>query len=117
VGADYIIDGVSKTTFSGDLQAVKIRGHVTVFGAASGPADPVLPNALQARSTTISGGNLGNFISDPMELKERSEFVLRGIRDGWLTIRIDRVLPMSEAAQAHTLLEGRQTSGKLVLKT
>src|SRR5947208_2153269 len=53
-GADLIIDGVGKTTFPGDLEAAALRGHVVVFGAASGPADPISPNALMPRSLTVS---------------------------------------------------------------
>lgn len=116
-GADLILDGVAKSTFPGDLEAVALRGHIVVFGSASGPADPVLPNSLGAKSISVSGGSLGNFIATPEELLRRSGDVLKGIREGWLKLRIDRVLPLAEAEHAHRLLEGRQTSGKIVLKT
>jgi NADPH2:quinone reductase len=55
-GVDYIIDGVGKTTFTKDLDAVKLRGCISLFGSASGPADPFPPNSLQAKSITLSGG-------------------------------------------------------------
>jgi NADPH:quinone reductase-like Zn-dependent oxidoreductase len=53
-GTDLIFDGVGKTTFAGDLEAAAVRGTIVVFGAASGPADPVSPNALRSRSLTRS---------------------------------------------------------------
>ena len=57
-GADLIIDGVGRTTFKGDLEAAAIRGHVVIFGAASGPADPVSPNSLMPKALTLAYGAL-----------------------------------------------------------
>jgi NADPH2:quinone reductase len=115
-GAQLIIDGVGKSTFTGDLEAVSLRGHIVIFGSASGPADPVLPNSLGARSISISGGSLGNFIATREDLVRRSGDVLKAIKEGWLKLRIDRVLPLADAVEAHRLLEGRQSKGKIVLK-
>jgi NADPH2:quinone reductase len=115
-GADLIIDGVGKTTFPGDLEAVAVRGHIVVYGAASGPADPISPNELMPRSLTVSGGSMGNYIASRAELLRRAEDVLTGIREGWLRLRIGRVLPLAQAAEAHRLLEGRQSLGKIVLR-
>jgi NADPH2:quinone reductase len=114
-GADLILDSVAKTTFPGDLQAAAARGHIVIYGAASGPADPVSPNALSARALTVSGASLVNFIVTREEMMRRANDVLRGIREGWLKLRIDRVLPLAQASEAHRLLESRQTTGKLVL--
>lgn len=115
-GAQLIIDGVGKSTFSGDLEAVSLRGHIVIFGSASGPADPVLPNSLGAKSISISGGSLGNFIATREDLVRRSGDVLRAINEGWLKLRIDRVLPLADVVEAHRLLEGRKSMGKIVLK-
>lgn len=54
-GADIIIDGVGKSTFSGNMEAAALRGHIVIFGAASGPVDPISPNALMGRSLSLSG--------------------------------------------------------------
>jgi NADPH2:quinone reductase len=115
-GAELILDGVGKSTFPGDLEAVAVRGHVVVYGAASGPADPVVPNNLMTRSISLSGGSLPNFTATREELLRRSGDVLSAVREGWLKLRIDRVLPLAEAEKAHRLLEGRQSRGKIVLK-
>jgi NADPH2:quinone reductase len=114
-GADLIIDGVGKSTFNGDLEAVAIRGHIVIFGASSGPAEPISPNMLMGRAVSVSGGSLGNFIGRREELMRRANDVIAGIRQGWLKLHIAAVLPLEQADEAHRLLESRQTQGKLVL--
>ena len=114
-GADLIIDGVGRSTFKGDVEAVAIRGNIVIFGAASGPAEPISPNALMPRAVTVSGGGLQNFIRTREELMRRANDVIEGIRQGWLKLNIGAVLPLEQANEAHRLLEGRKTQGKLVL--
>jgi len=114
-GADLIIDGVGRSTFKGDLECVAVRGHIVIFGASSGPADPIVPNALMARAVSLSGGSLGNFMRTREELMRRANDVIAGIREGWLKLNIDAVLPLEQAQEAHQLLESRKTQGKLVL--
>src|SRR5262249_51749649 len=94
-GPIYIIDGVGKDTFTKDLEAVANRGHITLFGSASGPADPLMPNSLQMRSITVSGGSLFNFLDSREELLMRANDVLQGIKQGWLKLKIDHVLPLN----------------------
>lgn len=115
-GADLILDGVGKSTFAGDLEAAAIHGHVVIFGAASGPADPIVPNSLMQRSLSISGGMLGNFTATREDLLRRGNDVLQALREGWLKLRIDHVIALADAEKAHHLLEGRQSVGKIVLK-
>lgn len=114
-GADLIIDGVGKSTFKGDLEAVAIRGQIVIFGAASGPADPISPNALMGRAVSVSGGSLQNYIRTREELMRRANDVIAGIRQGWLKLNIGAVLPLEQAIEAHELLESRKTQGKLIL--
>lgn len=114
-GADLIIDGVGKTTFAGNLEAAALRGNIVIFGAASGPADPISPNILMNRSLTLSGGSLFNYILTAEELMERAKAVIDGIQKGWLKLRIDQVFPLEKASEAHQILEERKTSGKLLL--
>lgn len=114
-GADLIFDGVGRTTFSGNLQAAAIRGHIVVFGAASGPAAPISPNQLMGRSLTLAGGDLRHFIQTRADLLRRASEVIEGLRAGWLRQHICRVFPLADAAKAHEALEGRQTIGKVLL--
>ncbi len=114
-GADLIIDGVGKTTFQGNLEAAALRGNIVIFGAASGPADPIPPNTLMPRSLTLSGGSLPNYLLSREELLYRAQAVIKGVQEGWLKLRIDKVIPLAKAAEAHRLLENRQTIGKVIL--
>jgi len=116
-GVDYVIDGVGKTTFLKNFEALRNRGWATIFGMASGPADPVVPNSLMTKSITISGGALFNYMVTRDELLARARDVFRGLGEGWLKLRVDWTFPLGEAAEAHRLLEGRKTVGKLILKT
>ncbi len=115
-GVDLIIDGVGKSTFPGDLDAAALHGHVVIFGASSGPADPIAPNSLMTKSISMSGGSLPNFTATREDLLRRSKDVLGAVKRGWLKLRIDHVLPLAEAEKAHRLLEGRQSMGKIILK-
>jgi NADPH:quinone reductase len=114
-GVDYVIDGVGKTTFAKNLDAVRNRGWATVYGMASGPADPLSPNALMTKSVTISGGALFNYTVTREELLRRANDLFKGLREGWLKLRIEHSFPLAQAAEAHRLLEGRHTTGKLIL--
>jgi NADPH:quinone reductase len=115
LGCDYVIDGVGKTTFTKNFDALKNRGWATIFGMASGPADPVPPNSLMTKSLTISGGALFNYTVTRDELLGRARDVFAGLREGWLKLHINRKLPLAQAAEAHRLLESRRTTGKLIL--
>jgi len=115
--ADLIIDGVGKTTFQGNLEAAALRGNIAIFGAASGPADPISPNAFMARSLTVSGGSLFNYLLTSKELSERAHAVIEGIQQQWLKLRIDQIFSLENATHAHLKLESRKTSGKLLLST
>lgn len=115
-GADLIIDGVGKTTFAGNLDAAALRGNIVIYGAASGTADPIVPNSLMGRSLTISGGALWNYILDRQEILYRSQAVIKGIQEGWLKLKINTPIPLANASEAHRLLENRETIGKIILK-
>jgi NADPH:quinone reductase len=116
-GADLIIDGVGKTTFAGNLEAAARRGNIVIFGAASGPADPIIPNKLMIKSLTISGGSLFNYTLTREELLYRADAVIKAIQEGWLKLTINKVLPLEQAAEAHRLLENREIIGKVLLST
>jgi NADPH2:quinone reductase len=115
-GADLIFDGVGKTTFAGNLEAAAVRGHIIIYGLASGRPDPIAPESLRPRSLTVSGGALRNYMRTREELMRRASDVIEAIRAGWLRLRINRILPLGRAADVHRALENRQTTGKLLLR-
>lgn len=116
-GADLIIDGVGKTTFAGNLKAAARRGNIVIYGAASGLADPIVPNSLMIHSLTISGGSLFNYLLTKDELAMRSKAVIDGIQQGWLKLNIDETFPLAQASEAQRKLEDRKSVGKVLLST
>lgn len=115
-GVHAVYDGVGRSTFDASLACVRPRGHLVLFGAASGPVPPVDPQRLNAAgSIFLSRPSLRDFLATPEEREWRSSDVFHGILLGDLTVRIDRSLSLEEAARAHRVLEGRQTSGKVLL--
>lgn len=117
-GVNVIYDGVGKTTFDKDLNLLRPRGYLVLFGAASGPVPPFDPILLsQKGSLFLTRPSLAHYIATREELEERSRDVLGQIASGKLKLRIEHVYPLSEAAKAHRELEGRKTTGKLLLVT
>lgn len=114
-GVDLAIDGVGRATFLGSVRATRVRGHVILFGQASGPPEPVRPREVLG-SRTLTGASLFDYVRDRAELLDRANDVFRWAVEGQLEVWIDRVLPLEEAGEAHRLLEGRQTSGKVLLR-
>ncbi len=114
-GVDYIIDGVGQTTFPKNLDALRTRGWATLFGQSSGPAEHVSPHDMTRKSVTVSGGALFNYIATREELLRRASDVFAGLREGWLKLRVEHSFPLAQAGEAHRLLEGRKTTGKLIL--
>ena len=114
-GVDYIIDGVGQTTFLKNLDAVRVRGTICIFGHSSGPAEPFMPFLLMPKSITLAGGMMHNFLQTREDLLRRSADVFQGLREGWLDVRIDRVFPLEQATEAHSRLENRGSVGKLLL--
>jgi NADPH2:quinone reductase len=114
-GVDLILDAVGKTTFPGDLEAVRPLGRIVVYGAASGQADPISPNALSAKGITVSGAGLAHYTRNAEEIARRATDIFAGLDEGWLHFAIDRQLPLAQAADAHRAIESRETSGKLLL--
>jgi NADPH2:quinone reductase len=116
-GVNVVYDSVGKTTFHKSLDCLRPRGLMVTFGQSSGPIgeiDPLLLN--QKGSLFLTRPSLGNYVSDPAELRWRSSDLFQWIADGRLKLRIYKVYPLADAADAHRDLEGRKTTGKLLLK-
>ncbi len=113
-GLDVVYDGVGKTVFEKSLTLIRPRGMMATFGNASGPVDPISPLDL-APSLFLTRPSLFHYIETRDELLGRSGDVFDWIGQRKLDVRIGARIPMAEAAQAHRMLEGRQTTGKVVL--
>jgi NADPH2:quinone reductase len=115
-GVDVVYDSVGQSTFLKGLDCLKPRGMMVHFGVSSGQIEPFDTRGLTMKgSLFLTRPTLNTHISDPKELAWRSSDVFRWIAEGKLKLRIDREYPLADAAQAHRDLEGRKTSGKVIL--
>lgn len=112
---DVIYDGVGAATFDAGLELLRPRGTMVTFGNASGPVPPIAPLRLMARSLYLTRPTLWDYISDPAELASRWHDLTTWVAEGSLEINVGLQLPLAEAAEAHRRLEGRQTTGKVLL--
>ncbi len=115
-GLDVVYDGVGKDTFEQGLQTLHPRGYMVLFGQASGPVPPFDPQILNARgSLFLTRPSLGFYTLTREELDWRAQDIFTWINEGKLKLRIGAKYPLSEAAQAHIDLQGRKTTGKVLL--
>lgn len=115
-GVDVVYDGVGKATALKSLDCLAPRGMMVFFGNASGPVDPIDPLLLsQKGSLFMTRPTLFHYVADRASLEARASEVLSAVAGGRLKVRIDRALPLAEAAEAHRALEARETTGKVLL--
>jgi NADPH2:quinone reductase len=115
-GVDVVYDGVGKTTFEKGLNVLRPRGMMVLFGGSSGPVPPFdLIQLSQKGSLYVTRPTLVHYIASTEELRARSSAVFQMIAEGKLRLRIEHTYPLSDAAKAHRDLEGRKTTGKLLL--
>jgi NADPH2:quinone reductase len=115
-GVHVVYDGVGKSTFEKDFNVLRPRGYLVLFGGASGPVPPVDPMILtQKGSLFLTRPSLGHYIATREELERRATDVLNMISAGKLKLRIAHIYKLQDVQQAHRDLEGRKTTGKLLL--
>ena len=115
-GVQVAYDSVGRTTFDGSLDCLAPRGLMTLFGESSGPVPPFDPRILNRKgSLYLTRPTIAHYIASREELSKRATELLGWVADGWLTVHIDRALPLAEAAAAHRALESRKTMGKVLL--
>jgi NADPH2:quinone reductase len=115
-GVDVVYDSVGQTTFHKSLDCLRARGMMVSFGQSSGPVGPIDPLILsQKGSLFLTRPSLANYISDSNDLHWRASELFEWLRAGRLHLHIQKAYPLADAAQAHRDLEGRKTTGKLIL--
>src|SRR5712671_3985147 len=115
-GLQVVYDSVGKTTFEKGLNCLVRRGMMVLFGQSSGPVGLFDPQVLnQKGSLFLTRPTLAHYIATRAELLARAGEVLGWIKSGKLTVRIERELPLAQAGEAHQLLQGRKTTGKVLL--
>jgi len=116
-GAAAVYDGVGRTTFAEGLTALRPTGRMIVYGAASGQPEPLQVQSLAAHgSLYVQRPTLTTYTRTPEMLRERAGAVLDLVAAGRLDVRIGARYPLAEARRAHEDLEGRRSTGKLLLE-
>ncbi len=115
-GVAAVYDGVGKTTFEGSLASLARRGVLALFGASSGPVPPVDPQRLNSSgSVFLTRPTLAHHLATPEEFRWRCDELFSAISGGRISVRVGGRYPLAEARRAHEDLEGRRTTGKLLL--
>ena len=112
---DVVYDSVGRDTFDKSLAVLRRRGMLVLFGQSSGPVPPVDPARLAKNSLFLTRPGLAAYTATPEELAWRAGELLAWIESGKLRVRIDREVPLRDAADAHRALEARETTGKVLL--
>lgn len=114
---DVVYDGVGAATFNKGLEVLKARGMMVTFGNASGPVPEISPLVLsQKGSLFLTRPTLRDHIATPDELRRRSEDLFGWVSGGEISVTIGSTFGLDRAAEAHRALEGRATTGKVLLK-
>jgi NADPH2:quinone reductase len=115
-GVDVVYDSVGKATFDGGLKALRPRGLMVLFGQASGAVPPFDPQRLNASgSLFLTRPSLAHYTADRAERDRLAQAVFEGLLRGKLAVRVGASFPLRDAGGAHAALEGRRTTGKVLL--
>ena len=115
-GVNVVYDGVARDTFEQSLNVLKPRGYMVLFGQSSGPVEPFDPAILNIKgSLFLTRPTMVNYIQTREELLGRANDLLQWVRDKRLDVRIGDRFPLADAAEAHKALQGRRTTGKVLL--
>lgn len=115
-GVEVVYDSVGKTTADKSIDCLVPRGMMVFYGNSSGPVPPVDPLVLSRKgSLFLTRPSLAHYVADRASLEARAGEVLGEAASGRLKVRVDRTFPLAAAAEAHVALEGRRTTGKVLL--
>ena len=114
-GVSVVFDAVGKTTFDNSIKSLGRRGYMVFYGQAGGAVGQIDTSGLRNGSLFLTRPSLGDYTATRDELLHRANEVLGWVRSNELKLNVGLTLPLSEAAEAHRQLEGRQTTGKILL--
>jgi NADPH2:quinone reductase len=114
-GVQVVYDSVGQTTFDKSLNSLAPRGMMVLFGQSSGKVDKICPTVLQKGSFYLTRPTIAHYAAARAELEERSRALFQWVRDGRLRLRVEFEFPLKDARVAHDALEGRKTTGKVLL--
>ena len=114
LAAEFVQNG--KSVFKQSLALIRLRGMMVTFGNASGPVDPISPLELSANgSLYLTRPTLFHYTTTPEEIQRRADDLFKWIAEGMLEVRVGAKYDLQDAADAHRALEGRETTGKVLL--
>ena len=114
-GLQAVYDAVGETTFEKSISCLGRRGHMVLYGQASGPPPLIDPRRLGNGSLFLTRPGLADYTSTRDELEQRAGDVLNWVKSGDLKLRVEHVFPLAEAPEAHSQLASRATTGKILL--
>jgi len=115
-GLQVVYDSVGKDTWEGSLNCLAPRGLIALYGQSSGPIGQIDPQILNTKgSLFLTRPSLNAYIATREELQQRAADLFGWVRDGKLKLRMEFEFPLKDAAEAHRALEGRKTTGKVLL--
>ncbi|MBK6796108.1 MAG: quinone oxidoreductase [Acidobacteria bacterium] len=115
-GVQVVYDSVGKDTFLKSLNCLAPRGMLALYGQSSGPVAPFDPGLLAMKgSLFLTRPSLAHYAATREELSWRAGDIFDWIKAGDLDLRIEKTFPLADAAEAHRQLEGRKTTGKVLL--
>ena len=114
-GLKMVMDAVGATTFDQGMRLLGRRGVMALYGQAGGPVGQVDSGVLRGGSLSLIRPSLGDYTATRDELTQRADDVLRWVQSGEVKLYVGLELPLSEAQEAHRKLEGRETTGKILL--
>ena len=114
-GADVVYDGIGKASFAGSFEALALRGHLVLYGHATGMPDPISHATLAEKSATVTRPVLFHYTAAAEDLRDMARNLFRMIESGALRVSINQRFPLRQAAEAHRELEARRTTGSTIL--
>lgn len=115
-GVQVVYDSVGKATYEKSLNVLAPRGMLVLFGQSSGPVPPLDVGILSTKgSLYLTRPTIGHYVATREDLLKRAAGILGWVKTGELRLRIEHTFPLEKAAEAHRALEGRKTTGKILL--
>jgi NADPH:quinone reductase len=114
-GADVIYDGIGKASFAGSFESLALRGHLVLYGQATGIPDPISHAMLAEKSATVTRPVLFHYTAEPESLRDMARNLFGMIESGALQVSINQRFALRDAGEAHRALEGRRTTGSTIL--
>jgi NADPH:quinone reductase-like Zn-dependent oxidoreductase len=114
-GVDVVYDGIGKASFAGSFESLALRGHLVLYGQATGMPDPISHATLAEKSATVTRPVLFHYTAMPEDLRDMARHLFRMIESRALRVSINQRFSLRQSAAAHREIEARRTTGSTIL--